>query len=68
MVADVAQCGGTEQGVADGVDEDVGIAMAKQTMRVGDEDASEPQFAPFNELVDIVAEACADGKHGRINN
>ena len=68
VVADVAQRGGAEQGVADGVDEDVGVAMAKQAVSVGDEDASEPQLAPFNELVDIVAEACADGKHGRINN
>ena len=55
MVADIAQVGGTEQGVADSMYEYVGITVAQQSDGAGDEDAAEPELAAFYETVDVVA-------------
>ena len=59
VVADVAHVGGTEDGVADGMDEDIGIGVAKQSEGVLYLDAAEPQGATFHQLVDIEAKADA---------
>ena len=42
VAADVAEGCCSEEGVADGVDEDVGVAMSEEAEFVGDEDAAEP--------------------------
>ena len=42
MLADVAQCGGAEEGVADGVEQNVGIAVANQAMGVRNFYAANP--------------------------
>ena len=42
MITNVAQTGGAQQSVADGVDEHVGIAMSKKPAGVGDLDAAKP--------------------------
>ncbi len=57
VIADVAQVGSTEQRVADGVDEHVGVAVSQQSFAMFDLDAAEPEVAAFDELVDIVAHA-----------
>ena len=57
VVADVAHIGCSEDSVADGMDEDVGVGMAEQSMCVLQLNATEPEVASFNKFVDIVAEA-----------
>jgi hypothetical protein len=42
-VTDVAEAGGAEQGVGDGVQNDVGVAMAEQAARVLDAHAAEDE-------------------------
>ena len=64
VVADVAQGGGAEQRVADGVDEDVGVAVAEQSRFVFQADAAEPQGAARHEPVHVESEAYSD-VHGR---
>ena len=63
VIADVAQSGGTEQGVADGVDEYVGVAMAEESEGVVDVYAADPQFTVGGEGVDVVSES--DSHNGR---
>lgn len=57
VVADVAHVGCTKYGIADGMDENVSVGMAEQSMCVLQFDATEPEVASFNKFVDIVAEA-----------
>jgi hypothetical protein len=49
MAADVAQAGGAEQRVGDGVRQRVGIRMAQQAVAVRDAHAAEDQRAAFDE-------------------
>ena len=63
VIADVAQSGGAEQGVADGVNEYVGVAMAKQSEGVVDVHTADPQFTVGGEGVDVVSES--DSHNGR---
>jgi hypothetical protein len=53
MIADVAHVGGSQQGVADGVYEHVGIAMAQQTELMLQADAPNPQFASLDKAMNI---------------
>ena len=55
MVADITHVGSTEDGVADGVDEYVGIAVAEKPQGVFKFDAANPEFAAWCELMDVVA-------------
>ena len=55
VLADVAEGGGSEKGVADGVEENVGIAMAEESEMVGYLYASQPKRAVGGELVNVVA-------------
>ena len=63
VIADVAQSGGAEQGVADGVDEYVGVAMADESEGVVDVYAADPQFTVGGKGVDVVSES--DSHNGR---
>ena len=53
VVADVSHVGGSENGIANGMDEHICIGMTKQSEGVVNLDASEPKVATFGELVNI---------------
>lgn len=57
MDADVAQSCGTEERIADGVQQDVRVGVALEPEFVGDLDPAEPQVIAWLEAVHIVAEA-----------
>jgi hypothetical protein len=59
VVTYVAHVGSTKYGVADSMDEYVGIAMSQQTMRVGNFDASKKEWTSCDELVYVVAKSDA---------
>ena len=42
MIADVAHIGGTQQGIADGVQQHIGITMTQQALTMFDLDAAHP--------------------------
>jgi hypothetical protein len=66
VTADVAQAGGAEQRVGDGVRQRVGIRMAQQAVAVRDAHAAEDQRAAFDETVHVPALADAQvDVHGR---
>lgn len=60
MAADVAQGGCTEQGIANGMYENVGVTVAEEPVGVGNGDAAEREGAVGNKAVDIIAKACSD--------
>ena len=60
MVADVAEIGSAEEGVADGVNEYVGIAVAKKAEGMVDAYATQPQIAAFDETMHVIAVAYSD--------
>jgi len=62
-VADVGQGGGTEESVADGVGEAVGIAVAFESVVGGEADAAEDEGATWDDAVDVVAVADAEIHH-----
>ncbi len=55
MVADVAGPDRSEQGVGDGVEKDVGVAMSLESALVRDSDPAKPQFLAGSEGVDVEA-------------
>ena len=55
VLADVAKGGGTKEGVADGVEQHVGVGVAEEPQGVGYLDSAEPQFAVGDKLVNVVA-------------
>lgn len=55
VVADVTHVGGAEDGIADGMDEDIGIGVSEQSEGVLYLDAAEPEGTTLDKLVDIVA-------------
>ena len=55
VFADIAQGGCPQQGVADGVEQDVGVGVPQQPFGMGNLNASEPQFAAFDQLVYVVS-------------
>ena len=57
VLADVAQPGGAEERVHDGVREDVGVGVPKEAAVVRDLDAAEDELAPFHESVGVPADA-----------
>ncbi len=59
MFADVAQGGGPQQRVGDGMHQDVRIRMPVQPLRMGDINATQDQFPSFPEPMDVVPEADA---------
>lgn len=60
MAADVTQGGCAEQGVANGMYEDVGVTVAEKAVGVGYGDTAEREGAIGDKAVDIVAKACSD--------
>ena len=65
MLADVAEAGRAEQGVGDGVKDDVGIAVAGKPAAVGHVDAAEHDRTFAGEGVDVEAHASARDKPRR---
>lgn len=61
VFADVAQGGGAEHGVADSMEEYIGIGMAEESEGVGYLNTSQPQLAVGDKLVDVVAYSYAHG-------
>lgn len=59
LVAYVAEIGGPEEGVAEGMDEHVGIAVAKEPVGVGNTYAAQPKFAALYETMYVVTETDA---------
>ena len=55
MIANVAKVGGTEQSVAEGVDEHVGITMSQEPQRVGYLHTAYDEFAAFDKAVNVEA-------------
>ena len=68
MVADVAQVGSSEQCVADGMNEHVGIAMAQQPQLMLYLDAPQPEVAIFHQLMDVVTHANSYSKRMILHN
>lgn len=60
VITDVAHIGGAEHGVTDGMNEDVGIAMAEESVGVVYLDAAEPEVTAFYEFMDIIAHSDAN--------
>src|SRR5450830_320426 len=59
MLADVAQGGGAQHGVDDGVQQDVGVRVAEQAEAVGNGDAADDELAALDEGVAVIAGADA---------
>ena len=55
MVADVAQVRRTQQGVANGMNEHVGIAVAKKAEGVRNANTAQPKVATFDKAVYVKA-------------
>ena len=60
-LADVAQGGRAEHGVAHGVQQHVGIAVAQQSAVVGNVDPTQPQRPAGLEPMGVVSDSDADG-------
>lgn len=61
MIANVSHIGCSEQGITNGVDEHVGIAMAKQAKLMINFYAAKPQLTSFDEFMNIITETYAHG-------
>ena len=48
VIANIAHVGGSEQGVADGMQQHVGIAVAQQSFTMFDLDTAHPKITAFN--------------------
>jgi hypothetical protein len=57
MIANVPHVGCSQQRIADGMYQHVGITVAQQTLAVFQFDASYPKITIFNQLMNVVAEA-----------
>lgn len=53
---DVAQSGSSEHGVADGMDQYVGITVAQQSQRMFNPDASQPKRTIGHKTMDVISE------------
>lgn len=62
-MADIIFTQGAEDGIADGMQEGIGIRVSIEASEVGNFNAAEDQFPAFDEGMDIVSDADAD--HGR---
>ena len=57
MIAYIAHIGSSKQCIANGVNKHIGIAMTKQTKRIVETYASEPQFAALYKFMDVVSKS-----------
>ena len=57
MTADIAKSGSAEEGVAHGMQQDVGVAVAEQSFFKRHVDAAEDELAALHEAVDVVSHA-----------
>lgn len=55
MLADVAQAGGAEQGVGDGVKQRIGIGMAEEALIEGDIHSPQDEPTALHQLMDVIA-------------
>lgn len=65
--ADVAKGGGAEEGVCDGVGEDVGVGVAIEAEVTGDGDAAEDERAALHDAVVVPAETGTDVHRSSFN-
>ena len=63
VMADVARAERAEDGVGEGVDEDVGVGVALEALVVRQLNAAEKKFAPLDEGVDVITNADAIHKN-----
>lgn len=64
VLSDIAQTCCAEQGIADGVEQGIGIGVAEESEGgVGKQNAAQPQSPSFHQLVDIVAMAYTKRLH-----
>lgn len=61
--ADVTEGGGAEEGVAEGVDGDVGVAVAQKSAAVRDINTADDARTPFNEAVNVETVAYTGNEH-----
>ena len=66
MLADVAEGGGAEQRVADGVQQDVGIGVAVEAFLVLDLDAADHELAAQHQRMHVEALADSHAPRARI--
>lgn len=59
-VANVAQTHRAQQGIGEGMQDDIGIRMANQSARMGNADAAEDQRPSFGQAVGVVTTSDAD--------
>ena len=57
VITDIAHIGRAEQGVADGMDQHVGITVPQQSRAVLDTYAAEPQLTPFGQSMYVISES-----------
>jgi hypothetical protein len=57
MLSDVTQAGSTQEGVGNGMANDVGIRVSHQPARVGDPESTEYQRSSFAQPVSVVPDA-----------
>ena len=63
MVADVTQRGGTQQGIAQGMDGNVGVAVAQQASLPFNLDAAQPQGSTLDQAVYVKSHSDAEHSH-----
>ena len=57
VITDITHVSCSQQCIADGMNEHVGIAMAQESEGMRNEDATQPKVAPRHQLVHIVSHA-----------
>lgn len=55
MISDITHVGGAQQGIANGMYQHIGIAVAQQSQFIIYLDSSQPQVAVNHQLVDIIS-------------
>jgi hypothetical protein len=57
--SDLPDAGGTEQGIGDGVRQDIAVRVTEKSRRVRDRNGTEKQGTSFDETVDVTPESDA---------
>ena len=55
METDITQSGGTEEGIANGMQEDIGIAVAYKAVGMGHTHTTEPKGQALTEAVHVIS-------------
>ena len=57
MITDVTHIGGTQECIADGMDEHIGIAVTQQPVGVLYPDAAQPKLTALHQTVHVISES-----------